>query len=78
MNEMTDFKKSMGVKEARRIIHEGAIHCEDCPDLAKLGWVPIDDLVPIGDTACIVNCRCAIEYSGEGQPNAATMIGMPD
>ena len=78
MNEMTDFKKSMGAKSARRILHEGAIHCEDCPDLAKLGWVPIEDLVPIGDTACIVNCRCAIEYSGEGQPSAATMIGMPD
>jgi hypothetical protein len=78
MNEMTDFKKSMGAKSARRILHEGAIHCEDCPDLAKLGWVPIEDLVPIGDTACIVNCRCAIEYSGEGQPSAARLIGMPD
>jgi hypothetical protein len=78
MNEMTDFKKSMGAQFARRILHQGAIHCEDCPPLAAKGWVPIDQLVPIGDTPCIVNCRCAIEYSGEGQPNAATMIGMPD
>jgi hypothetical protein len=78
MNEMTVNKQSMGAKFARRILHQGAIHCEDCPPLAKLGWVPIEDLVPIGDTACIVNCRCAIEYSGEGQPSAARLIGMPD
>jgi hypothetical protein len=78
MNEMTDLKQGMGSKFARRILHQGAIHCEDCPPLAAKGWVPIDELVPIGDTPCIVNCRCAIEYSGEGQPNAATMIGMPD
>jgi hypothetical protein len=78
MNEMTDLKRGMGARSARRILHEGAIHCEECPDLAKLGWVPIDDLVPIGDTACIVNCRCAIEYSNEGAVNPATMIGMPD
>jgi hypothetical protein len=78
MNQMTDLKEGMGSKFARRILHQGAIHCEDCPPLAKLGWVPIENLVPIGDTACIVNCRCAIEYSGEGQPSAATMIGMPD
>jgi hypothetical protein len=78
MNEMTDFKKSMGARFARRILHQGAIHCEECPDLAARGWVPIEDLVPIGDTPCIVNCRCAIEYSGEGEPNQARLIGMPD
>jgi hypothetical protein len=78
MNAMTDLKQGMGSKFARRILHQGAIHCEDCPPLAAQGWVPIDQLVPIGDTACMVNCRCAIEYSGEGQPSAATMIGMPD
>jgi hypothetical protein len=78
MNEMTDLKQGMGARFARRILHQGAIHCEDCPPLAEKGWVPIDQLVPIGDTECIVNCRCAIEYSGEGQPSAATMIGMPD
>jgi hypothetical protein len=78
MNEMTDFKRGMGAQFARRILHQGAIHCEDCPPLAAKGWVPIEELVPIGDTPCIVNCRCAIEYSGEGQPSAATMIGMPD
>jgi hypothetical protein len=78
MNEMTDLKQGMGSKFARRILHQGSIHCEDCPDLAAKGWVPIDELVPIGDTPCMVNCRCALEYSGEGQPNAATMIGMPD
>jgi hypothetical protein len=78
MNEMTENKRGMGARYARRILHQGAIHCEDCPDLAKLGWVPIDDLVPIGDTACIVNCRCAIEYSNEGEANPARLIGMPD
>jgi hypothetical protein len=84
MNEMTDFKQGMGAKSARRILHQGSMHCADCPELADKGWVAIADLVPIGDTACMVNCRCAIQYSDE-PPTAASpgegyvgAIGMPD
>lgn len=37
-------------------------NCNDCPPLADLGWVPIDEMVPIGESACLVRCRCSVEY----------------
>ena len=52
-----------GQRYARRIIDPAADHCDECPDLADLGWVPIEEMVPIGDTTCLTNCRCEIEYS---------------
>jgi hypothetical protein len=48
---------------ARRIIDPGAEHCEECPALAARGWIPVEQMVPIGDTTCLMNCRCTIEYS---------------
>ena len=64
-------KRDAGAKLARRVLDEAAEHCEECPDLADLGWVPIEEITPIGDTTCQVNCRCTIEYSDEGD-NAAS------
>jgi hypothetical protein len=61
-------ERSSGVRTARRVLDTGAQHCEDCPPLAALGWVPIDELVPIGATDCQVNCRCTIEYQTEAEP----------
>lgn len=52
---------------ARRIIDPGAEHCEECPALAARGWIPVEQMVPIGDTTCLMNCRCTIEYS-DGAP----------
>jgi len=50
-----------------------AEHCPDCEALAQLGWIPIDepfvspstgeDTVPgAGDTICLTNCKCHLEY----------------
>jgi len=47
---------------ARRIIDPAAEHCDECPALAEKGWMPIEEMVPIGDTTCLTNCRCTIEY----------------
>ena len=49
-----------GFTEAKRLLG-AAKHCEDCPPLAGK-WVPIADLVPIGDSACLTRCRCSVEY----------------
>lgn len=38
-------------------------HCRECPPLAALGWVAIDEVVPIGETVCNVGCWCRIETS---------------
>jgi hypothetical protein len=51
-----------GKDEARRVLDEGAEHCADCLILAERDWVPIDELVPIGESECGANCRCDVEY----------------
>jgi len=51
-------------------------NCEDCLALAALGWIPYDqpfvapssgeETMPgMGDTLCLTNCKCHIEYSGD-------------
>lgn len=55
-----------GKTEGRRVLGaEDDRNCEECPPLAELGWVPLKDVVPVGATACRVNCRCWIEYRGK-------------
>lgn len=36
--------------------------CPDCIEYARRGWQPIGTLPPIGQSRCIVNCRCYFEY----------------
>jgi hypothetical protein len=63
-------ERAAGVRLARRVLDTGAQHCEDCPPLAALGWIPIEEMTPIGATDCQVQCRCTIEYQTEAQPPA--------
>jgi hypothetical protein len=61
--------------EERRVL-SGAEHCDDCLELAGLGWVESGVLPAIGQgTVCGNACRCTIEtrIKGQGQdtPNAA-------
>lgn len=60
-------ERGAGMRRARRVLDPAAEHCTDCPPLAALGWVPIEELVPIGATPCVSNCRCTIEYEGEAE-----------
>lgn len=50
-----------------------AEHCDDCVYLASLGYIPVEDpfIAPSsgqeaipgsGDTLCITNCQCVMEY----------------
>jgi hypothetical protein len=67
--------KKMGYTEARRVLGV-AEHCRDehdplgehishgCVELADLGWIPIGDVVPIGQATCLSNCKCRIIYRG--------------
>ncbi len=44
-----------------------AEHCEDCVALAAMGWVPIGahgTYPGAGETACLTNCQCHLEYRG--------------
>ena len=55
-----------GRTEAKRILGSNENHCRDyadrqgCLELAKLGWVPIGKMVPIGGATCYSNCQCRI------------------
>lgn len=47
--------------EERSILHP-ADHCEDCLNMAELGWQPIGTLIPIGERQCVGNCQCSMDY----------------
>lgn len=38
-------------------------HCHDCLVQAALGWQPAGVLLPIGESECLVWCRCHFVYS---------------
>jgi hypothetical protein len=54
-------KLNNGMTEARRVLG-AADHCPDCLAYAADGWMPIDDVPAIGDSVCLTNCHCEIEY----------------
>lgn len=61
---------NLGYREGRRLLSP-ADHCRDshdrpgCVELAALGWVPIHQVVRLGDATCRQNCRCVIQYRGK-------------
>lgn len=56
-----------GKTRGRRVITH-AEHCHDtevrygCIELARLGWQPIEQVVPIGEAACYGECQCRLEF----------------
>jgi hypothetical protein len=50
-----------GFDEEKNVLHP-AEHCAGCLEQNARGWVPIGELVPIGQRICRVNDRCDIEY----------------
>jgi hypothetical protein len=67
-------ERGAGTEEARRFLEPDAEHCEDCFEAASDGWVPIEDVVPIGESQCGPRCRCHIDTrkaGGEEQSQSA-------
>lgn len=50
-----------GRTEERRFTTSGA-PCDDCKAERKKGWQPIGTLRAIGDSECLVRCRCFKKY----------------
>lgn len=59
-------------KEARNLLRP-AEHCFrsplaspnvriDCPTLSEWGWIPVEQMIPVGERICRFNCRCMIIY----------------
>lgn len=67
-NNLLNIAIESGKKEARRILGKNENHCHDdgdrpgCVELAKLGWVPINKAVPLGEAACYSNDLCSWEF----------------
>lgn len=53
--------KSEGATESKSELG-AADHCAECVSESQRGWVPIGDLIPIGDRTCKQNCHCMIVY----------------
>jgi len=59
--------KRKDLTEARRILGPNEDHCRNsdrpgCWELWKRGWVPINEMVIIGEATCYSNCLCHIQY----------------
>ena len=50
-----------GMTEEQNILG-AADHCSECVSETARGWVPIGDLVLVGQRICMTNCRCSIEF----------------
>lgn len=48
--------------EAQRVLRPGGEHCNGCLTQARKGWVPIAELVPLGQEDCGQWCTCTVDY----------------
>lgn len=62
-NAVRDRAKAAGAKYAKRELGFVEQHCAECLDLAGLGFLPIDEVRPIGDCLCGGNCACSLTFS---------------
>lgn len=49
--------RSLGRAEHCRSVHSGT---EGCVELAEKGWLPLEDVAPIGTATCGSRCHCSI------------------
>jgi len=63
-NELFRIATENGMREGLRVLGRNESHCHDsinrpgCIELAAMGWVPLDEAVPIGEATCYSNCLC--------------------
>lgn len=60
-NELGKLLGGTGITQERRVLGV-AEHCVDCVEYAGRGWQPLGSLPVLGDSRCLVNCRCTFEY----------------
>jgi hypothetical protein len=74
MGAILEAKRLEGYTQVRRILGLAEDHCRTsfskrtgvttmgCVELAKLGWVPIGEVVPIGTATCLSKCHCRYDF----------------
>jgi hypothetical protein len=67
-------QRSLGATEERNVLAaEDTRTCnpndpKSCTAQTARGWVPVGELIPIGQRLCLINCRCRLEYRGDFEP----------
>lgn len=51
--------RARGYSQERNVLHAQE-SCSQCVGLARIGWVEIGTLPPIGSRRCLARCRCTI------------------
>lgn len=51
-----------GYDEVRNVLDREAEHCEDCPEITGRGWMPLSEMIPVGDRACLHRDKCHLEF----------------
>ncbi len=74
MNAKDDQGRPLFLFEQNVLGDPPTAHCQECPDLTALGWVPIGTLPPPGSRQCAMNCYCSIEYSLTGDLSEGTAV----
>lgn len=60
-----DEVRETGAVEERNILDPSLSdeqHCDECPELTALGWVPLGQLPRPGGRQCLGRCHCFVEY----------------
>lgn len=60
-NEFAQAKRDAGFTEAQRVL-AAVSHCASCEEIAAQGWMPIDEMPPIGSDDCLNNCHCTLIF----------------
>ena len=61
-NTILDTAPSYGMQLGRRVHGPSDVPCVDCRAAVASGWIPIDEIPPIGQSVCRSRCHCHIEY----------------
>lgn len=63
-------QQQRGYRSVRNVLGV-AEHCRQCLSLTAQGWMPIEQMPPIGSRICRSNDRCRLEYRRAEQEQAA-------
>jgi hypothetical protein len=67
---LRDARNSGAPVLVRNVLH-AAEHCAGCMSAAGLGWVPLDQMPPLGSRTCKANDRCSLSYRAGAESEAA-------
>ncbi len=54
----------LGMTQERNVLGITEKHCTGCLDQTGRGWVPIGQLIPVGQRICLTNCLCNVIFRG--------------